>query len=212
VFRDGAWQPVGEGSDGPARVPGRDPLLPTGITLAAASLVTTAIGVGWLASAGSSRQVCGLSGCIGFSDPEAQNSAVAMIAGGVGAGLLSGAVAYFGAKGPASPRRSNPRMVAGVVFTTIGVANAVAGVANAIAPYQLRGSRPGEVDPVFSFSGSTHTSGQTVLFTLVSATCLGIGLPLWITGAWAPRSRSNDAASSLDLLPAPGGAAIRWTR
>jgi hypothetical protein len=212
VFRDGAWQPVGEGSDGPARPPARDPLLPTGITLAAAGLVTTAIGLGWLASSGTSTRVCGLSGCIGFSDPEAQNSAVAMIAAGVGAGLFSGAVAYFGASGPASPRRSNPRTVTGVVFTTLGVANAIAGVANAIAPYRLRGTRPGEVDPGFGFSGSIHTSGQSVVFTLVSATCLGIGLPLWVTGAWAPRSRRSGAASSLDLLPAPGGAAIRWTR
>ena len=212
MFRDGAWQPVGDDGDPPARAPVRDPLLPTGITLAAVGLATTAIGIGWLASSGSASRACGLSGCIAFSDPEAQNSAVAVMAAGLGAGLFSGAVAYFGAKGPTPPRRSNPRMVTGVVFTTLGVAYAIAGVANAIAPYRIRGTLPGEVDPGSSFSGSLHNSGQNVIFTLVSATCLGVGLPLWITGAWGPRSRRSAATGSLDFLPAPGGAAIRWTR
>jgi hypothetical protein len=212
VFRDGAWQPVGDASDASERASQRDPLLPAGITLAAAGLVTTAIGVGLLASAGSSSTVCGLSGCIGFADPEAQNLGFGMIAGGVGAGLFSGAVAYFGAMGPPGRRRSNPRMVVGVVFTTLGVGTAIAGVANALAPYPVRGSHPGEVDPGFTFRASIHNSGESLAFTLLSATCLGVGLPLWVTGAWAPSSRRRSSTGSIELLPTPGGASIRWTR
>jgi hypothetical protein len=212
VFRDGAWHPVGEAADLPPRPPVLDPLIPTGIALGVSGLLTGAIGVGWLASSGSSSTVCGLSGCIGFSDPEAQSSAVAVIAGGTAAALLGGTLAYLGSKGPTPPRRSNTRMVIGVAFTTLGISTAIAGVANALAPYQRRGSIPGEVSPFEDFGGSFNSSSENLMFTLSAVACVGVGLPLWITGARAPSSRNRASASSLDLLPSAGGAALRWTQ
>ncbi len=215
IFRDGAWRPFGAIAEvDPSAPPAGDPLYPTGITLGIGGLLTTALGVGLLVGAGSLHHVCGLSGCLGLPDREAQNYGAAVLAGGATAAIFGGATAYFSGKGPPSARRSNPRTVVGAVFTTVGVSVAASGLMNAANPYRNRVPIAGEVFPPGEFVQQPYTTGATLIFTLVSATFLAVGLPLWITGAAAPRGglRSRDAENRLDLVPSAGGAALRWTR
>ena len=216
IFRDGAWRPFGGFAEvDPPAPTGRDPLYPTGITLGIGGLLTTALGIGLLAGAAPMHQVCGLSGCIGLPDREAQNYGAAVIAGGVTSAILGGGIAYFTRKGPPSARTSRARTAVGAVLTTVGVSVAASGLMNAAAPYADHAPIAGEVFPPNDFAQFTHSDGATVVFTLVSATFLAVGLPLWITGAGgAPPHgrRARDATDRLDLLPSAGGAALRWTR
>lgn len=217
IFRDGAWRPFVGFTDvepPPSLPSGRDPLFPTGVTLGIGGVLTTALGVGLLASAASSMKVCGLSGCLRFPDTESQNYAAGLLAGGVTAAVMGGTVAYFSVNRLSPARTSNTRTVIGVALTTAGVAVAMSGVVNAATPYGDRPPIPGEVFPQDYYPRTSHTSGATLMFTLVSAGFLAVGLPMWITGARAPfrHRRARDAASRLDLLPSAGGAAIRWTR
>lgn len=215
IFRDGAWRPVGGFADvEPPPPSGRDPLYPTGITLGIGGLLTTALGIGLLARAGASHEVCGLSGCIGLPDREAQNYAAGLIAAGATSATFGGALAYFGGKGPPSARTSGARTVIGATLTTIGVSVAASGLVNAATPYTERATLQGEVLPPNEVGQLPHSGGATVIFTLVSATFLAVGLPLWITGASSPsrRLRPYEATNRLDLLPSAGGAALRWTR
>jgi hypothetical protein len=215
IFRDGAWRPFGGFADvEPPPPTGRDPLYATGITLGAGGLLTTALGIGLLAAAGPMHKVCGLSGCIGLPDREAQNYAAAAIAAGATSAIFGGAIAYFTRTGPRSARTSETRTLFGAALTTIGVAFAASAVMNAATPYTDHAPITGEVFPPNEFPQFAHPQGATLTFGLLSATFCAVGLPLWITGASAPshRYRSRDAANRLELLPSAGGAALRWTR
>jgi hypothetical protein len=71
-----------------------------------------------------------------------------------------------------------------------------------------------EVFPVgFSDHASVDRSAPIAL-ALVAGVCFGVGIPLWITGALSrtPPPDARVAATSLDLVPSLGGAALRWTR
>ncbi|MEP7125221.1 MAG: hypothetical protein ABJE95_30100 [Byssovorax sp.] len=215
IFRDGSWRPFGGFVEIPPPPPtGRDPLYATGITLGIGGLLTTALGVGLLVQAGSSMKICGLSGCIALPDRESQNYAAALLAGGVTGTIFGGTTAYFGAKGPASPRTSSGRTVAGVALSTIGFSLAASGLINALTPYTDHAAIHGEVFPLNDYAQSPHPAGASVMFTLVSAAFLAVGLPLWVTGAKAPfrPDSARDAANRLDFIPSAGGAALRWTR
>ncbi len=150
IFRNGAWEPFnGFFEPDLPPLPGtpHDPLVPAGVAVATTGLVTAAVAVGWLVSAGTSRPTCGLSGCLELAARESQNYATGLITGSATAALFGGVVALVGAKGPAPARVSNARTVAGLALTSIGVGIMVTGLVNAVSPYSFAPTVPGEVTP-----------------------------------------------------------------
>jgi hypothetical protein len=212
IWRDGAWYEVPFTPE-PSRRPSRDPLFATGITLGAAGLLTTALGVGFFVSTTSNQESCGLSGCIPLPDRQGRSGAVVALTSGVSATLFGLAVAMHGARGPVPDRRSHGRTVAGVIFAAVGVSAASGAVAQAVM-YRGHDPLPGEVFPVGSSQEAAYGASAPTALALVSVVCFGVGIPLWLTGAAAPAPRNDAraAASSLDLLPSAGGLALRWTR
>lgn len=212
IWRDDAWYEAGTSADVP-RPPARDPLFATGIVIGVTGILTTALGTGLFVSGSSAQETCGLSGCIDLTDRRKSSAAAAVIAGGVGATLFGGALAFAGARGPVPVRRSNARMVAGLVFTALG-AGALGGSVAQAALYRGSAPLPGEVFPSGDAVRSAHGGASPVSLLLTSATCFAVGIPLWLTGARvrAPAREARAAASSLDVLPSAGGLALRWTR
>ena len=176
-----------------------------------AGLLTTALGTGLFVSAGSARTTCGLSGCIVLPDKQDRSAGAAVIAGGVGAALFGGAVAIVGARGPAPARRSNARMVAGLIFTALGVSAAAGSVVQA-AMFTGHDPLPGEAFPLGYPREAAYDGVTPAALALAAGACLAMGIPLWLTGARHRPKDARTAASALELLPSAGGAALRWTR
>ncbi|MEO5731221.1 MAG: hypothetical protein ABI134_23505, partial [Byssovorax sp.] len=137
----------------------------------------------------------------------------AVIAGGVGATLFGSALAISGARSPAAVRRSDARMVTGLIFTALGVSAAAGSVVQA-AMSTGRDPLPGEVFPRGYPYESAYYRAEPAALAISAGVCFAVGIPLWLTGASvrAPASKAPVAASALDLLPSAGGMALRWTR
>ena len=104
-------------------------------------------------------------------------------------------------------------MVTGLVFTALGLGAASGSVMQAV---MRKGTEPSsdQTFPTGFSSGASRDDSSPAALALLAGVCFAVGIPLWITGARS-RPRPEDArfaASSLELLPSAGGAALRWTR
>jgi hypothetical protein len=223
VGKDGWRYDVWHGSGSEDRVPGPppsiptlDPLLPTGIAIAVPALVVAGAGIAMLEAGRSSSQACGLSGCFELRNARAEDDGVAVIASGAGVALVGGLVALAGARGTMQARRSNARMVVGVAFTALGVGMAFGSVARQLRPYSTDSYPPTTYSGYGTSAYAPYDPDSTLgpALAVVALACLGVGIPLWATGARSPEGLRVETArrGKLDVLPAAGGASLRWTQ
>jgi hypothetical protein len=204
------WRPNGAGDTASsARI---DPMLPAGIAIVAGAAALGAVGVATLVQAGSSGELCGLSGCLGVPDRDGQNHSAAVLGISAGMAVVGGAAALAGASGPVKHvRKSERRMVTGVVFTSVGVGAAIGSLVEYVAPYAARQHEYGGYG--YEHAGYSDGSSNQVASAAMgvsAAAFLAIGIPLWAGGARSRKATADGALATPDVLPSRGGARVRW--
>jgi hypothetical protein len=154
-------------------------LLPTGIGLGALGVL--ALGAGAIAypvSSSAGEEMCGLSGCFDRPDNDLKMGAVGLMAGGAALAALSIPVILTGYREQVPARRSDDRMIGGVIVTGAGVASAAAGLASIMK--EGNSSQP--------FDNHSEVATAAVPLMLLGGGAIAVGLPLWISGGadWEP--------------------------
>lgn len=163
----------------------RDPLLYAGAgatAVAAGALTTGAL----VAGLGRGPEHCGITGCVVWRNPDTRRIGGALLGAGAGAAVIGVPALLAGLSAPPDPgvRTSEPRMVAGLALTEVGVALVGASVGLMVAD-----------------KGAWHgasTGPMAVVFMAGGIGAAAVGVPLWATGQAKKGPRSPAV-----LHPAP---------
>ena len=148
-----------------------------GMTMTGFAIGTIAAGGITFAIAEHGNEHCGVTGCFRYRDPEGEVAAAGMLAAGVA--MATVALPVWLRAGTPWSRRSDRRMVWGIVLTTVGTGALSASVPLVGALVYSEGSRASGPDQLSYEDMWLPAMVQPIL----GAIFLGVGIPLWATGA-----------------------------
>jgi hypothetical protein len=184
--------------------------------LAWSGSIMTGFAVGTLVGAGvtfgvaeAGKEYCGLTGCFRSPDPNARLAAASMLVGGGAMAIISVPVWLAGANSKPWARRSNRRMVSGIVLTTVGTgACAVSALllAASIDPSFIEGPR--QTLPTQALDRLDFTFIAVVVQGLAGVAMVSTGIPLWAAGARDPEKEDHPPWMYPELRVSLGGASL----
>lgn len=168
--------------------------------LARSGAIMTGFAIGTLVGGGVTlgiaehgKEYCGLEGCFRYPDIDARLAGRLMLAGGSAMGLIAVPVWLAGVSSKPWERRSDRRMVTGIVLTTVGTGSCVVSavmLAALIDPTLVEGDRrdtPNTVAMPEIDKLDTELFIPTIVQALTGVAMVATGIPLWAAGARSPK-------------------------